>query len=90
MTWLTPRSLPQPSGVRFDIRRGEFAAIMGPSGSGKSTLMSLFGCLDTPTSGRYVLDGLPVEVFDRDQLTMESAIACVHGLAMSVFNDARA
>jgi putative ABC transport system ATP-binding protein len=43
--------------VSFDVRRGEFMAIMGPSGSGKSTLMNLIGCLDTPTDGRYTLNG---------------------------------
>jgi putative ABC transport system ATP-binding protein len=55
-------------GVSFTIQRGELVAIMGPSGSGKSTLMNLLGCLDTPSAGRYMLDGLPVEQLDKDLL----------------------
>jgi putative ABC transport system ATP-binding protein len=55
-------------GVSLEIRRGEFVALMGASGSGKSTLMNILGCLDRPTSGRYVLDDAEVSELDRDQL----------------------
>ncbi len=55
-------------GVTFEIRRNEYVAIMGPSGSGKSTLMNLIGCLDTPSKGRYWLNGRLVSEMDDDEL----------------------
>ena len=54
-------------GVSFNINEGEFVTIMGTSGSGKSTLLNILGCLDTPTSGEYLLDDLPVRTMSKPQ-----------------------
>lgn len=56
------------NGVDLDIAEGEFVAIMGPSGSGKSTLMNILGCLDTPTTGSYLLDNEEVANLSEDVL----------------------
>ena len=55
-------------GIDLEINKGEYVALMGPSGSGKSTLMNLLGCLDTPTSGSYVLNGKDVSKMKDDEL----------------------
>lgn len=54
-------------GVSLEIKQGEFVAIMGASGSGKSTFMNILGCLDAPSSGEYVLDGIPVAMMSKDE-----------------------
>jgi len=55
-------------GISIDIQEGEFVAIVGPSGSGKSTLMNIIGCLDIVTSGTYVLNQIPIQEYDQDEL----------------------
>ena len=55
-------------GIDLEIKKGEYVALMGPSGSGKSTLMNLLGCLDTPTSGTYILNGKDVSHMKDDEL----------------------
>jgi len=62
------QALPVLKGVSLDIFRNEYVALMGPSGSGKSTLMNILGCLDTPTSGTYVLNGQDVSKMHEDAL----------------------
>ena len=56
--------------VRLDIEKGEFVSVLGPSGSGKSTLMNIIGCLDTPTSGEYILHGKRIAEQNEDELSL--------------------
>ncbi|HEU4889590.1 MAG TPA: ABC transporter ATP-binding protein, partial [Thermoanaerobaculia bacterium] len=65
---LGPQKIFALNGVNLVIDPGEYVAIMGPSGSGKSTLMNIIGCLDTPSSGSYLLDGVAVETLNDDEL----------------------
>jgi putative ABC transport system ATP-binding protein len=65
---LGPNEFPALVDINLHIARNEYVALTGPSGSGKSTLMNVLGCLDTPTTGTYSLDGEPVAGLDEDQL----------------------
>ena len=62
-----PTAFEALKGVSFDIDAGDFVAVMGPSGSGKSTMMNILGCLDVPTSGEFLFQGVRVDSLDRDQ-----------------------
>ena len=55
-------------GINLDLEEGDYLSVLGPSGSGKSTLMNIIGCLDTPTSGEYILRGRAVEELDEEEL----------------------
>ena len=65
-----PAAMHALRGINLTICAGEFVAVMGPSGSGKSTCMNILGCLDTPTSGTFLFEGIPVAGLSRDQLTL--------------------
>ena len=67
------QAIPVLKGITLDIRQNEYVALMGPSGSGKSTLMNILGCLDSPTGGRYVLNGKDVsKMLDDDLATVRN------------------
>lgn len=57
-------------GVNMEINQGDFVAIMGASGSGKSTMLNILGCLDKPTQGQYLLDGVSIAELDKNELAL--------------------
>ena len=66
--WMGDEWSPVLRGIDLTIQEGEFLSVLGPSGSGKSTLMNIIGCLDTPTSGEYILRGRRVDDLEPDEL----------------------
>src|SRR6188768_1524027 len=68
--FLGKQALPVLKGISMDIFKNEYVALMGPSGSGKSTLMNILGCLDSPTGGRYILNGKDVSRMADDDLAI--------------------
>jgi putative ABC transport system ATP-binding protein len=68
--YLGKQELPVLKGITLDITKNDYVALMGPSGSGKSTLMNILGCLDSPTGGRYILNGLDVSSMPDDDLAL--------------------
>ena len=66
--FMAGQAIPVLKGINLDILKNEYVALMGPSGSGKSTLMNILGCLDSPTSGMYNLNGHDVSKMTDDEL----------------------
>ncbi|MBZ5859240.1 ABC transporter ATP-binding protein [Flavihumibacter profundi] len=66
--YMGKQAIPVLKGITLDIFKNEYVALMGPSGSGKSTLMNILGCLDSPTSGKYILNGQDVSTMEDDEL----------------------
>lgn len=66
--YMGKQAIPVLKGINLDIFRNDYVALMGPSGSGKSTLMNILGCLDSPTMGKYILNGQDVSKMEDDDL----------------------
>ncbi len=67
--FLTNRVIEVLRGISLEIKDGEFISLMGPSGAGKSTLLNIIGCLDVPTSGKYILDGIDINTLSENELS---------------------